>query len=130
MQTIEALLSLLVFCAILSQAALPPQVAPIDDSILRVQLANDAWRVLYLRGDFEDFGEGKRPQIEGDLGKMGELSGLCFFLNGTTYTNCRGGSEAHEAAVTLRKALICEGGPRNLAFTVAGGYRHTTYQHQ
>jgi hypothetical protein len=49
---------------------------------------------------------------------MGEMTGLCFFLNGTSFTNCRGGEEKHEKTVSLDRTLLINGTPRALRFSI------------
>jgi hypothetical protein len=119
MQTVEAMLSLAVFLSILLCAvpALEDAQGP-DDSLYRMQLAQDAWRVLYLRGDFEDFGEGRRGAIEKDLDVLGRETSLCIFLNGTRFTNCRGGRISHTISVSLSRTLILDGQPAVVRFSL------------
>lgn len=54
MKTIEALISAMALLAFLQQmmlaASLPPQ--PYGPGLYRMQLAEDAWRIMYLRGCF------------------------------------------------------------------------------
>jgi len=119
MQAIEASLSLFVFASILTMllgAAEEPR--GIDDSLYRMQLAQDAWRVLYLRHDFQDFGEGNREAIERDMDEIGEQASLCIFLDGIWSTNCRGGHEGHEMTLTMRRTVVSGGSPRRLVFSL------------
>lgn len=119
MQAIEAMLSLAVFSSILLMAYSADEAprGP-DDSLYRMHLAEDAWRVLYLRGGFEGFGEGKRMAIEADLDDLGERTSLCFFLNGTRYTNCRGGRANHSILVTLTRTVILDGRAAEACFSL------------
>jgi hypothetical protein len=119
MQSIEAAISLLVFVSLASAFLL--QLAPPgqpDDSLYRIQLADDAWRVLSLRGDFQDFGEGKRETIERDMGEIGRMTGFCIFISGVEFTNCRSGGEGHEAVVSIKKTIISDGVPKIVTFSL------------
>ncbi|MEW6748078.1 MAG: hypothetical protein AB1295_00010 [Candidatus Micrarchaeota archaeon] len=126
MQTIEAFLSLLVFLSISSLAlASHPGPMPTDDSLYRLQLADDAWRVLYLRGDFQDLGPESRSMVEADLAFIGEQTGLCIFMRGMEFTNCRGGEERHVAVVSIKRTVIYRPSPTSwpeplmVSFTLA-----------
>lgn len=119
MQTLEAMLSLLLFCAAVPSLLLPPpQQIPTDDSLYRLQLAEDAWRVLYLRGAFRDFGVLKEAAVESELASLGEETGLCFFMEGVRLTNCRGGMSAHSLAATISRTVIYEGKARQVSFSI------------
>lgn len=118
MQALEAMLSLLAFGAI----SLPlicgmEDQRQLDDSLYRLQLAEDAWRVLYLRGDFRDFGDSSRAAVESDLVALGDETGLCFFLKGVEITNCRSG-ELRWMTASLRRTAVYGGKPRAFAFSV------------
>jgi len=122
MQTFEAILSFLFLLAIASLMLKSFYIAPLDDSLYRMQLSEDAWRVLYLRGDFHDYSDAtdqKRSAIEKDLGSLGNETGLCFFLEGVRITDCRGGSSTREMNVVLHKTIIMDGAPKNITFSVS-----------
>ena len=54
MQTLEAVISFSVFMLFTTYVLLQiDDYSGVDDSLYRYQLANDVWRVLYLRGGFE-----------------------------------------------------------------------------
>ncbi|MBI5046920.1 hypothetical protein HZC07_04290 [Candidatus Micrarchaeota archaeon] len=117
MQTIEAILSLLFFLSGVSLLfpAIPAQ--KIDDSVYRIQLVEDSWRVLYLRGDFRDFGDSNRDKFEQELASFGNETGLCYFVDGIVFTNCRDGNE-HEIVASLTKTVIYDGLPRKVTFSI------------
>ena len=121
MQSMEAVISLLFVVVVVSGLAARMEPGGTDDSLYRVQLAEDCWRVLYLRGDFHDFSNASRPAIERDLAAMGAKTGMCYFIGGTEFTNCRGGNRAHGVSVSLEKTVIFEGRPRTVAFSMAPG---------
>ena len=119
MQTLEAVFSLMFFLSISSLLLSSFKPYQLDDSLYRIQLANDAWRMLYLRGDLEDFSDDKRDAIERDMQEIGKQTGLCFFLNGTQYSNCRGGDDPHENTVSIKRTVIGRGGPETLSFSIS-----------
>jgi len=121
MQSLEAILSLLFLLSIASFMLKSFYIAPLDGSIYRMQLSEDAWRVLYLRGDFHDYSDIsdlKRNSIENDLDTLGNQTGLCFFLEGVRITNCRGGGK-HQAVVVLHKTIIMDASPKNITFSIS-----------
>ncbi len=77
MNTIEAVLSLLVFVLIISNFTSIPN-PELDDSLYKLKLSEDIWRILYLKGDLKDFQEDK---ILEDLEEIKELTGLCVSIN-------------------------------------------------
>ncbi len=117
MQTVEAILSLLVFSSIsASFLSVMDDQAPLDDSLYRLQLAEDAWRVLYLRGDLRDL-DGPSGAVESDLGLLGEETGLCYFFSGVQATNCRGG-EPRLIVASIRRTVISGGKPEAVSFSL------------
>jgi hypothetical protein len=117
MQTVEAVFSLMLFLSLSSLVLLEAEPKAIDDSLYRMELANDAWRVLYLRGAFEDFGEPKRAFIERELYLLGEETELCYFINGINYTNCRSGQD-HEKIASVEKSLFNGKSLQSMTFSV------------
>ncbi len=118
MQTLEASLSLLIFLSAASVLAPPEEHDYLDDSIYRLQLANDAWRVLQLRGLSGGMGEGSRPAIEAELDAMGKRTGLCYFIRGMNMTNCRSGDEEREITSSVRRIALYGGEPEVLSVSV------------
>src|SRR4030095_9454878 len=117
MQTLEAMISLLVLSSILLYYASAATAGPLDDSLYRLQLAEDSWRVLYLRGDFEGFGDKSGDRVQTDLETLGSQTGLCFFMSGLRMTNCPGGNK-HQEMVRLGKTVIYDGAPKKIAFSI------------
>jgi hypothetical protein len=121
MQTFEALVSL--FTLVLMAAMLVSGEEMKLDTSLHVQhVANDAWRVLYLRGDFRDvhtdLGGLELPAAaKEDLDKIGEMTGYCIYFAGVRGTNCPG-IETRQI-LTLEKTIIADGVPAKAAFTIA-----------
>ncbi len=119
MQTIEALLSLTVFLLITSAILIESQVSHSpDDSLYRMQLAGDIWRVLYLKGNFENLDDAGRVVFESDATRIRDMTGLCIFIGGIRNTNCRGGQE-HERIVTMKKIVVVDGQPKEVTFSVS-----------
>ena len=116
MQTLEAMMSLLFFLSAASMALASFETRPADDSLYRLQLAEDAWRVLYLRGNFRDLDDAR--DIEPDMTEIGEQTGLCLFIDGIEATNCRGGTEAHEMAASVTRTAIYRGEPATVTFSI------------
>jgi hypothetical protein len=125
MQSLEAIISLMVFAALCSGMLAPyAEQAPMDDSLYRYQLANDAWRVLYLRDGFRNLSMDSqstvRDSLEGDMENIYGLTGLCTYLDGVQVApqECRGAGIAEDVAV-LHRVLYDAGVRRNVTFTLA-----------
>ncbi len=119
MQTFEAMMSFLVFTSIML-AAFGDHGGErgIDDSLLRLQLAEDAWRVMYLRNDFRDFNGAGNARIRGDMESISRETGLCVFLMGSSnYTSCRGG-ERHEITASIRRTAVIGNSHRTMTFSL------------
>jgi hypothetical protein len=119
MQSIEAVISLLVFLSLSAMfIAQLGQPNPPDDSLYRLQLAEDAWRVLYLQNHFHDFSNASRQALEEDMRNITEETGLCIFMDGTDITSCRGGDERHTMTASLSKTIIKDGKPKTVSFSI------------
>jgi len=119
MHSFEAFLSLLFFTIILLSIDVPE--TPPDDSLYLFQLAQDSWRVLYLRGDLDylsDPIDSQRLKIETDLARLGNYSGFCFFLEGINFTNCRSG-EKHQISMSMTKTLVYNTQLKKCTFSVS-----------
>ena len=118
MQTVEAMVSFLFFAAIATPMLLHLEAQrDVDDSLYRMQLAEDAWRVLYLRGTFHNLTDGSTGSVELELARVGEETGLCMFIDGVRFTNCRDG-RAHAITASLRKTVFYEGTPQGVTFSI------------
>ncbi len=119
MQAIEALISLQIFLiAGISIMLVSIAPRPIDDSLYRLQLAGDAWRVLYLRGDLAGLSDDGRGAIENDMRALGDMTGLCYFMSGVEFTNCRD-QENHPALASVSRTVFIDGIPRRVSFSIA-----------
>lgn len=116
MQIIEGFLSLLFFISIL--ILLMPDTKSIDYSLYQLQLADDIWRVLYLRDNFNDFSEAKRIAIESDMAEIGTKTGFCLFIDGIQFTNCRSGDN-HVILISFKRTVLSEGSPKQITFSIA-----------
>jgi len=116
MQTFEAIISLLFFVWMISLALLSFETQEIDYQIYQMQLSHDAWRVLYLRGNFEDLSD--MQSIEPDLNQIGQVTGLCLFLDGIETTNCRGGFDDHDLSVSSYHTIIFNHEPKSVKFSM------------
>jgi hypothetical protein len=115
MQVLEASLSFLVFVSMTSMLMVAEEPDHIDDSLYRIQVAEDVWRVLYLRGALSDF---SRAELEAELSMIGEETGFCVFIDGVVYTNCRGPADTHHLTASLQKTLVINGSPKRLTFSL------------
>ncbi len=91
MQTLEAVISFSVFMLFTTYVLLQiDDYSGADDSLYRYQLANDVWRVLYLRGDFENLQD--ESDLDGELDEIDSMTGLCTYIGGQRGTSgdCRG----------------------------------------
>ncbi|NYZ74412.1 hypothetical protein H0O00_04680 [Candidatus Micrarchaeota archaeon] len=126
MQSIEAVISLVVFLSIISFLLISSgEPRNIDDSLYRIQLAEDAWRVLYLRGDLQGLNGSaeSRARLENDMGTITDETALCVFMGGVEFTSCRGdgisGSAGYEITASITRTAIYDGKPRRFQFSLA-----------
>ena len=122
MQSIEAVISLMCLVMLLSfllGAAADQQ--GIDDSLYKFQLANDVWRILFLKGHLQDFSfdqaSTQRDLVEQDLEEIHFLTGLCTHMGGIKASSCRGIPTTE--VVTVKKMLYVDGLPSNTSLTLA-----------
>jgi hypothetical protein len=125
-KTLEAAISLVVLVSFLSVGLLH---YPVQHSRLyEYELAEDAWRVIYLRGGFGpewklvegctslDEGCGVLWPDEASLNReaerITELTGLCVAMDGLQVASCLPG----EGALVLHKTVSSGGEPMTFAF--------------
>ncbi len=115
MNTIEAVLSLMVFVLIISSFTSVP-TPELDDSLYKLKLSEDVWRILYLKGDLKDFQDDK---ILEDLEEIKELTGLCVSINWKeeSINTC----EPSQFVVVKRIAFI-NGSPEMISIKVGADY--------
>jgi hypothetical protein len=117
MQTVEAVLSFLAFAAISSSLMMAVHPVPQDDSLYRLQLAEDVWRVLYLRGDLAPGSGEDGLALESDVRGIGDEAGLCVFIRGIETANCRGGPE-REMTVSVSRTMFVNGSLRSVTLSL------------
>ena len=116
MQMLEALLSLVFFIWAATLAVSSYHVPEHDDSLYLLHITGDAWRVMYLRGQLNGVHDLK--SLEPALDEIDGQTGMCLFINGIESTSCRGGKEDHEIKLSLRRALLVDGEPQSVTFSV------------
>ena len=116
LKTVEALISLAVLLSFFSFSLLH---YPVQHSrMYEYELAEDAWRVVYLRGGFgPEWGAGKLLGLdEGRLnegaGRITEITGLCVAVDGLHVASCLPG----EGAMVLHKTVSSGGAPTGVLF--------------
>ncbi|MBU0591993.1 hypothetical protein KKF81_04560 [Candidatus Micrarchaeota archaeon] len=110
MQSFEALISFLFFVFVCSYIIPSFSYDTQANSLYHIQLAEDAWRVLYLRDNFKDFDDPSRPGLEKDLDIIKEQTGLCVFIDGIVFTSCRNSADkVHSKTVSITKTVIYDG---------------------
>lgn len=110
-KTLEAAISLVVLLSFLSFGLLH---YPVQHSRLHeYELAEDAWRVLYLRGGFDvSEPESGNRKLNADAERISELTGLCVAMDGLQVASCLPG----EGAIALHKTVSSGGGPMEVLF--------------
>ena len=111
MQTLEAIISFTVFMVFTSYVLLQLEdYNGIDDSLYRYQLANDVWRVLYLKGDFKDLSvSNANDKIVPDLDEIERLTGICTYFKGVFVTSCTRGVDCDNKLASISHAAIVDG---------------------
>lgn len=119
-QTLEAIISFTFFLFFATYMLAELDYTKPNYSLYQYQLANDAWRVLYLKGSLKDFSLLNRGVAEATMTKIYDETGLCTYLQGviTTAEGCRGGPPCSELKITMKKTWFENGRPTQMAFTV------------
>ncbi|MDD5096213.1 MAG: hypothetical protein PHY95_01730 [Candidatus ainarchaeum sp.] len=109
LKTVEALIALTVLLSFSSFQLLHHPVQ--HSSIYQYELAEDAWRVIWLRGGLQPamhdewmggvFGINER-RIDEDADRITELTGLCVEMDALQATSCIPG----EGAIVLHKNVM------------------------
>ena len=115
MQSLESIISFFFFISIAAMILVAYSPQQLDDSLYRLQLAEDSWRVLYLRGAFQS---PSRESLESEFRMIEEQTGLCLFLDGIETTNCRGGEQGHTIISSVTRTIIYEGEPKTHTFSI------------
>ncbi len=109
MQTLEAIISLLFLVTFLSFVASEQHAKAIDDSLYKYQLANDVWRVVYLRDGIET------DKYKEDVKRIGEITNLCISIN--DIANCEG--ENIEQIISTERITVLNGELRKIMVKIA-----------
>ncbi|MBS3067344.1 hypothetical protein J4450_01465 [Candidatus Micrarchaeota archaeon] len=108
MQTLEAIISLLFLVSFVSFVASEQHARGVDDSLYKYQLANDVWRVVYLRNGIDS------NKYENDIKRIGELTNLCIFIDDVT--NC---DEEVEEIISTERIVVVGNEPKKVMVTIA-----------
>lgn len=119
MKSFEALFTLVAVVAF-ALLVLRVQEPALDDTLYRYQLANDVWRVWWLRGGM-DHGWNliDRTVLNEDADRIGRLTGWCVYVEEEDVANCRDGIVI---MAVQKKALVSELGRtevKNLTLVIA-----------
>ncbi len=122
LQLIEAMISLMFLLVATTFIVSSVPSHHVDDSLYRLQLANDVWRVLYLRDDFRDFSltdplNPSRTKTLDDIHFVGEESSLCIFIRGGQLSNCAFQNISN--TVSVKKLVIADGQPEQVTLSIA-----------
>jgi len=109
MNIIEAMLSLLLLVSIVPAFVLIDH--SIDDSVYRLKIGEDIWRVLYLKGDFTGF---DKEKINSDLEEIYKLSNLCVAFEEEDVASCI----PSEELIVLEKYSIVQGEVKKITMAV------------
>jgi len=120
MQTMEAIISFFVFMVFTSYLLMQLEdYNGMDDSLYRYQLANDAWRVLYLQGAFKDVDS--ISDIDSYVAELSDVTGFCIYVSGQQGTSTRGiqgRSCGDEALAKVSHVLIAGGNPEQVTLSL------------
>lgn len=91
-------------------------------SLDTVRLYDDVWRVLYLKGYFQDVVSQNHDSLidshlNTGLAEVGSKVSFCVFIEGVRFTNCRGG-DSHELFFSTEKTLVIDGKLKKVVFSV------------
>ena len=117
MQTAEALISFTFFLFFATFMLTQLDYAKPGYALYEYQLANDAWRVLYLKGALNDFKSGSSTAALA-MEEIGAKTGFCLYAQGVQTTNCRNGQACSYNRIMLHKIWFDHGVPKQLDFTV------------
>ncbi|HLC68452.1 MAG TPA: hypothetical protein VJH24_01315 [Candidatus Bilamarchaeaceae archaeon] len=110
-KSFEAIFTLLVVVSF-SLLILNQPLPGINDSLYRLQLAHDVWRVWQLRGDLDGF---DKNAMNRDADAMTALTGTCIYLEEEDVASCLGG----ERIIALPQKAWVNGEVKNLTVVLA-----------
>ena len=117
MQTLEAIISFTFFMFFATFMLAQLDYTKPNYSLYQYQLANDIWRVLYLKGALKDYSSSNlfAEQIMTDIY---DGTRLCSYIEGIQTTSCRGGPACSGYNITMKKVWFEDGVPKEMAFKV------------
>jgi len=120
MQTLEAIISFMFFLFFATYMLAELDYTKPNYALYQYQLANDVWRVLYLKGALKDFSSTTTGHLiaRTEMENIGELTGFCIYLQGIQTTNCLGNPGCSENNVEMKKTWFDGGIPKEMTFTV------------
>lgn len=122
MQTLEAMISLTFFLLFSTYMLTQLDYTKPNYALYQYQLANDIWRVVYLKGGLRDYSPANHAHTEAILTEIKELTGFCSYIQGTrtTATGCRGrfATGCSDDKIVMKKAWFDGEQPSELTFTV------------
>lgn len=110
MNTLEAILSFLILLSLLP-VLLTIQDYTIDTSHYNLKLAEDVWRVLYLKNDLRGF---DKINLNKDLKEIYELTSLCVLIEEEDVASCI----PNEATVVIKRVAFINGNPKTITIQV------------
>ena len=112
MQTIEGIVSFLVFISIAGMILMSVEEKGVDDSLYRYQLGNDVWRVLWLRGGLTHFDKGI---LQSDVEKISENTGLEIYFEEEDVGTLIEGKEI----IVIKKIAVVRGEPKEITMVIS-----------
>ena len=120
MQTLEAIISFTFFMFFATFMLAQLDYTKPNYSLYQYQLANDIWRVLYLKGALKDFSSlplGHSHTIT-EMREIERETGFCLYLQGVQTTNCPGPTSCSGHKITMNKVWFDGGDATPMTFTV------------
>jgi hypothetical protein len=122
MQSLEAIISLMVLVSILSyMLGGIGEKAPLDDSLYRYRLAGDVWRTAYLKGHFKDLDTTKnhptRDALQQTFENITDKTDLCIYFGGKLVSSCPQ-EKMTQKLVTINRVAYDKGEARNITLSL------------
>lgn len=114
MNTLEAIFSFLVLVSLLP-LFLGIQTYSVDSSHYDLKLAEDIWRVLYLKGDLGYF---NKNSLNKDLKEIEKSTSLCVSIEEEDVASCI----PNETTVVIKRVAFINGNPKVITIFVGVKY--------
>lgn len=111
MKSFEAMFTLLVVISF-SLVVLGAGQPQLDYTLHQYQLANDVWRVWYLRGDLQGF---DKASMNKDAEEITQLTGWCVYLEEEDVASCLGEGKL----ISVQKKAWVNGAVKDLTLVLA-----------